>query len=66
MQDNDVWILWIFQIISSQSIVFETKTDRCNVERVKAKLVAKGFTQREGIDITIHFQQPLLRSNLEL
>ena len=54
MQDNQVWDLvplpegkkpigykWIFKI---------KRDSEGNVERYKAHLIAKGFTQREGID----------------
>ena len=56
MQDNQVWDLiplpegkkpigckWIFKT---------KRVSEGNVERYKARLVTKGFTQREGIDFT--------------
>ena len=56
MQDNQIWNLvplpegkkpidckWIFKI---------KRNLEGNVERYKARLVAKSFTQREGIDFT--------------
>ena len=54
MEDNDVWDL-IELPKGSKPIgckwIFKTKRDsNGNVERYKAHLVAKGFTQKEGID----------------
>ena len=53
MNDNDVWDLvqlpqGLKPIVCKQ--IFKTKMDsKGNIERYKAHLVAKGFTQREGI-----------------
>ena len=54
MEDNDVWDL-IELPKGSKPIrckrIFKTKMDsNVNVERYKACLVTKGFTQKEGID----------------
>ena len=54
MQDNDIWNLVEFPE-SVKPIgckwIFKTKRDsKGNVERYKARLVTKGFTQKEGID----------------
>ena len=54
MEDNDVWDL-IDLPEGAKSIgckwIFKTKLDsKGNVERYKARLVAKDFTQKEGID----------------
>jgi len=54
MQDNDVWDL----VELPENVkpigckwIFKTKRDsKGNVERYKTRLVAKGFTQKEGID----------------
>ena len=54
MQDNAVWNL--IELPKDVKPVackwkFKTKRDsKGNVERYKAPLVAKGFTQKEGID----------------
>ena len=54
MEDNDVWDL-IDLPEGAKPIgckwIFKTKLDsKGNVERYKARLVAKSFTQKEGID----------------
>ena len=54
MQDNKVWEL-VLLLEGAKSIgykwIFKTKQDaNGNVERYKAYLVAKGFTQIEGFD----------------
>ena len=59
MSDNDVWELVNlpkgYKPIGCKW-VFKTKRDnKGNVERYKARLVAQGYTQREGIDFTETF-----------
>ncbi|RVW64728.1 Retrovirus-related Pol polyprotein from transposon TNT 1-94 [Vitis vinifera] len=59
MSDNDVWELVDlpkgYKPIGCKW-VFKTKRDnKGNVERCKARLVARGYTQREGIDFTETF-----------
>ncbi|RVW74320.1 Retrovirus-related Pol polyprotein from transposon TNT 1-94 [Vitis vinifera] len=54
MQDNKVWEL-VPLPVGTKPIgckwIFKTKRDsNGNVERYKARLIAKGFTQKEGID----------------
>ena len=59
MQDNQVWDL--VQLPEGKrpigcKWIFKTKRDSMgNVERYKARLVAKVFTQKEGIDFTETF-----------
>ena len=54
MEDNDVWVLVELPQGSKPSgckWIFKIKRDsNGNVERYKAYLVAKGFTQKESID----------------
>ena len=56
MRCNDVWDL--IELPNGAKVigckwVFKTKKDSLgNIERYKVKLVAKGFTQKEGIDYT--------------
>ncbi|RDX65984.1 hypothetical protein CR513_55302, partial [Mucuna pruriens] len=46
MQDNDVW-----NLVELREGIFKTKNDsKGNIERYKAHLVAKDFTQKEGIN----------------
>ena len=65
MNTNDVWDLeeipnWA-KIVSCER-VYKTKYDsKGNVERYKAWLVAKGFTQREWIDYNESFPSSLMQ-----
>ena len=53
MEDNGVWDLEMpkGEKLISCKWIFKMKRDlKGNVERYKARLVTKGFTQKEGID----------------
>ncbi|RDX93169.1 hypothetical protein CR513_24605, partial [Mucuna pruriens] len=54
MQDNDVWdLVKLPECVKpiSCKLIFKTKKDyKGNIEGYKAHLIAKGFTQKEGID----------------
>ena len=54
MHNNDVWdLVQLHEGLKPIGCkwIFKTKRDsKGNIERYKALLVAKGFTQREGID----------------
>ena len=59
MHDSDVWGL-VQLLVGLKPIgckwIFKTKRDsKCNTERYKACLAAKGFTQGEGIDYSEAF-----------
>ena len=66
-QDNQVWDL-VSLPEGKKPIgckwIFKTKRDsEGNVERYKARLVAKNFTQREGIDFTKTFSPVSLKDS---
>ena len=67
MKDNDVWDL-VPLPEGAKPIgckwIFKTKRDsKGDVERYKAFLVAKGFTQKEGIDYTETFSRVSLKDS---
>ena len=69
MQHNDVWDLKFPE--DSKPVgckwVFKTKLDpNENVERYKAKLVAKGFIQKEGIDYQETFSPVSRKDSLRI
>ncbi|CAL8992763.1 unnamed protein product, partial [Prunus brigantina] len=59
MKNNQVWELvepHKSQKLVGSKWVFETKKDKYGrIERFKARLVTKGFTQKEGIDYIVMF-----------
>ena len=70
MKDNDVWDLvefpkgkkpigykWVFKI---------KRYSKDNVERYKAHLVTKGFTQREGIDYKEIFSLAFMKYSFKI
>ena len=70
MANNDVWDLVKLpegaKPIGSKWI-FKTKRDsKGNIERYKGRLVAKGFTQKKGIDYKEYFLRYLRKTLLEL
>lgn len=70
MKDNDVWDLVPlpegFKPIGCKWI-FKTKRDsKGNVERYKACLVAKGYTQKEGIDYKETFSRVSLKDSFRI
>ncbi|RVW92969.1 Copia protein [Vitis vinifera] len=70
MKCNDVWDL-VELPNGVKTIgckwVFKTKKDSLgNIERYKAKLVAKGFTQKEGIDYTETFSHVSKKDSLRI
>ena len=70
MRCNDVWDL--VELPNGAKVigckwVFKTKKDSLgNTERYKAKLVAKGFTQKKGIDYTETFSPVSKKDSLRI
>ncbi|KAL4376734.1 hypothetical protein GQ457_02G021410 [Hibiscus cannabinus] len=70
MKNNEVWDL-VSLPDGVKAIgckwVFKTKKDsKGNIERYKARLIAKGFTQREGIDYTETFNPVSKKDSLRI
>ncbi|RVW23075.1 hypothetical protein VitviT2T_005480 [Vitis vinifera] len=70
MKCNDVWDL-VELLNGAKTIgckwVFKTKKDSLdNIERYKVRLVAKGFTQKEGIDYTETFSLVSKKDSLRI
>ena len=70
MDDNQVWDLVELPESSKQvgcKWVFMTKRDsKGNIERYKVKLVAKGFTQKDGIDYKETFSPVSKKDSLRI
>ena len=70
MDDNQVWDLVELPESYKQvgcKWVFKTKRDsKGNIERYKAKLVAKGFTQKDGIDYKKTFSLVSKKNSLRI
>ena len=70
MRCNDVWDL--VELPNGAKVigckwVFKTKQDSLgNIERYKARLVTKGFTQKEGIDYTKTFSPVSKKDSLPI
>ena len=70
MHDNDVWDLVRlpegFKPISCKWIFKTKRNSKGNTERYKARLFAKGFNQREGIDYNETFSPVSLKDSFRI
>lgn len=71
MEKNKVWILVPKSIGITKTVgckwVFKTKRDsQGNIDKHKARLVVKGFTQREGVDYNETFSPILTKDSMRI